>query len=218
MARNFDLIVFDWDGTLMDSTAMITHSIRAASADLGLPVPSLERARHVIGLGLVEALQYAVPELKSEQYPQMVERYRHHYLARDHEAVLFEGVLDMLDGLRANGHQLAVATGKSRKGLDRALAVAELHSFFDATRTADETFSKPHPEMLLQLMDVLMVSPERTLMVGDTTHDLQLAINAGVASLGVSFGAHEVPALEALSPRAVLHSVPEVHAWLQSNG
>ncbi|WP_341678547.1 HAD-IA family hydrolase [Niveibacterium sp. SC-1] len=218
MARNFDLIVFDWDGTLMDSTAMITHSIRAASADLGLPVPSVERARQVIGLGLVEALQYAVPELAREQYPQMVERYRFHYLARDHELVLFEGVLDLLGGLRESGYQLAVATGKSRKGLDRALAVAELRSFFDATRTADETFSKPHPEMLLQVMDVLMVAPERTLMIGDTTHDLQLAANAGVAALAVSFGAHELPELEAMSPLAILHSIPEVQAWLQSNG
>lgn len=217
MAARFELIVFDWDGTLLDSAAAIVSSIQAACRDLGLPEPSPSRARHVIGLGLGDALRHAVPALPERDYPRMVERYRHHYLSRDHELTLFPGVFEMIESLAARGRLLAVATGKSRVGLNRALAHSGLGPFFHATRCADECFSKPHPAMLEQLMDELGVSPERTLMVGDTTHDLQMAKNAGVAGLAVSFGAHPREALEAEQPLACLPTPQDLAAWLRDH-
>lgn len=217
MAARFELIVFDWDGTLLDSAAAIVSSIQAACRDLGLPEPSPSRARHVIGLGLGDALRHAVPALPKRDYPRMVERYRHHYLSRDHELTLFPGVFEMIESLAARGQLLAVATGKSRVGLNRALAHSGLGPFFHATRCADECFSKPHPAMLEQLMDELGVSPERTLMVGDTTHDLQMAKNAGVAGLAVSFGAHPREALEAEQPLACLSTPQDLAAWLRDH-
>ena len=216
-ARNFDLIVFDWDGTLFDSTGLIVQCIQSACHDVGIATPSDTDAAYVIGLGLQEALRHAAPSLPPERYPELGARYRHHYFARQHELVLFAGTLDMLHDLKARNHLLAVATGKGRHGLDEALAQSALHGLFDATRTADETAGKPHPLMLLELMAQLGTAPERTLMIGDTTHDLQLARNAGTASVGVSYGAHEPDAFGAHGPLAVLHSTAELSAWLQAN-
>lgn len=215
--KRYELIVFDWDGTLMDSAAAIVRAIQAASADLGLAPPPDARARHVIGLGLQDALRHAVPDLPESAYPKMVERYRHHYLSRDHELVLFEGVAELIAELHAGGHLLAVATGKSRVGLDRALGHAGLGPYFHATRCADECFSKPHPAMLFELMDELGVMAERCLMVGDTTHDLLMAKNAGVDGLAVSFGAHPMAQLEAEAPVGCVHSPAELRAWLTAN-
>jgi phosphoglycolate phosphatase len=216
--RQFDLIVFDWDGTLFDSTALITRCIQAACADLGAAVPSNADASFVIGMGLVEALQHAAPGLPRERYAELGNRYRHHYFQRQHELTLFDGAVDLLHALKARNHALAVATGKSRRGLDEALGMAhggvDLRGLFDATRTADETRSKPHPQMLLELMAELGIDAERTVMIGDTTHDLQLALNAGTASIGVSYGAHEPDGFDAFTPRAVVHSVAELEAWL----
>lgn len=215
--RQFDLIVFDWDGTLFDSTALIAGCIQAAAADLGLPVPSDEAASHVIGLGLTEALQHAVPSLRPDRYGEMGQRYRHHYVGRQHELVLFPGTLGMLQALKARNHWLAVATGKSRRGLDEALHTVQLQGLFNATRTADETAGKPHPLMLQELMAELGAAPGRTLMVGDTTHDLLLARNAGTASVGVSFGAHAPEAFNALGPLHVAHSTADLAAWLMAH-
>ncbi len=173
--QRFDLIAFDWDGTLFDSTALIARCIQRAAVDLGLPEPEFERAKYVIGLGLRDALEHAVPGLPEERYPELGLRYRHHYLGSEHELSLFEGSLEMLEALKSRHHWLAVATGKNRVGLDRVLAHAELTKMFDGTRTADETRSKPHPQMLLELIREFGVDPERTLMIGDTTHDLLLA-------------------------------------------
>ena len=212
--RQFDLIAFDWDGTLFDSTALIARSIQAACADLGVPVPSDKDASYVIGMGLVEALQHAAPGLPRERYPELGTRYRHHYFAKQHEIVLFDGTLAMLKALKTRNHWLTVATGKSRKGLDEALTSVELHGLFDATRTADETASKPNPQMLLELMREFGVEPERTLMIGDTTHDLQLAANAGAASVGVSYGAHEPASFAEFKPLHIAHSVNDLHDWL----
>jgi phosphoglycolate phosphatase len=212
--QQFDLIVFDWDGTLFDSTALITRCIQRAAVDLGLPAPSDADASYVIGMGLREALMHAVPSLPAERYPELGLRYRHHYLAAEHEVALFEGTLEMLQALKARHHWLAVATGKNRVGLDRCLANAELAGLFDATRTADETHSKPNPTMLFELMRELAAEPERTLMIGDTTHDLQLAQNAGTASVGVSFGAHDHESFAEFAPRFVAHSTRELHDWL----
>ena len=212
--RRFDLIVFDWDGTLFDSTALIVRCMQSACADIGVAVPSAERAAYVIGLGLHDALQHAVPGLPESRYPELGRRYRHHYMASQHELVLFDGTLAMLQALKQRKHWLAVATGKSRQGLDEALHDVRLLGIFDATRTADETAGKPHPLMLQQLMSELGAAPERTLMIGDTTHDLQLAINAGIASVGVSYGAHEPAAFGALNPLHVAHSTADLRAWL----
>ena len=212
--RIFDLIAFDWDGTLFDSTALIARCIQAACADVGAAVPSERDASFVIGLGLVDALQRAAPALPRERYRELADRYRHHYFAQQHEVVLFDGTVPMLQLLKQRQHWLAVATGKSRRGLDEALNSVQLRSMFDATRTADETASKPHPRMLLELMAELGVAPERTLMIGDTTHDLQLAANAGTASIAVSYGAHEPEEFASFSPLFVAHSVPELNEWL----
>jgi phosphoglycolate phosphatase len=154
----------------------------------------------VIGLGLHDALRFAVPNLPAERYPLMVERYRHHYLQHDHELQLFDGAAAMIAELAAAGFLLAVATGKSRIGLDRALRSSGLGPYFHASRCADECFSKPHPQMLEELMDELSVDPERTLMIGDTTHDLLMGKNAGVACLAAGYGAHPAAALDALAP------------------
>jgi phosphoglycolate phosphatase len=215
--RRFDLIAFDWDGTLYDSTRLIVRCIQAAVVDVGGTRPSENDAAWVIGLGLAEALARAAPDVPKEKYAELGARYRFHYLQHQDDLVLFEGVLPMLDALRARGHMLAVATGKSRRGLNEALATVALRDRFDASRTADETFGKPHPRMLLELMEELDVPPERTLMIGDTTHDLQLAINAGCASVGVSYGAHESNDFEALSPLHVAHSVSGLMEWLLGN-
>lgn len=216
--KRYELIVFDWDGTLMDSAAAIVRAILAACRDLGLPEPPEERARHVIGLGLADALHHAVPELPAERYPQMVERYRYHYLSRDHELVLFDGIEGLLGELAVAGHALAVATGKSRVGLDRALMHSGLGAHFQASRCADECFSKPHPQMLEELMAEFGVAPEQTLMIGDTSHDIQMATNAGVDALAVTYGAHSHAYLAEQGPLVCLHSVPELSAWLKSNG
>jgi phosphoglycolate phosphatase len=212
--QRFDLLVFDWDGTLFDSTGLIARCIQAACRDCDVAVPSDTDAAYVIGLGLVDAMRHAAPGLPPERYPELGQRYRHHYFASAHEVLLFDGTLAMLHALKRRGHKLAVATGKSRRGLDEALTSSQLRGLFDATRTADETMSKPHPLMLEQLMDELATPRERTLMIGDTTHDLQLAANAGVASLAIAHGAHEAELLLGLAPLQVVHGTPELHRWL----
>lgn len=216
MARQYELVVFDWDGTLMDSAAAIVQAISSACRDLDVEPPSEERARHVIGLGLVDALRHAVPNLPASRYAQMADRYRHHYLSEDHTLTLFAGVRDLLDALQAAGLTLAVATGKSRRGLDRALGHSGLAPLFQATRCADESFSKPHPAMLDELMSELGVAPEATVMIGDTTHDLQMARNAGVAGVGVAYGAHPRGVLEEEMPLALVDSVLELRQWLMA--
>lgn len=215
--KNFDLIVFDWDGTLMDSTSAIIASMQAAARDLGLPVPDKKSASYVIGLGLQDAMQAAMPDLDPRHYPKMVERYRYHYLSQDHQLTLFDGARAMLEDLASQSYFLAVATGKSRVGLNRALATAGVTSLFDATRCADETFSKPHPAMLQELTRELGQDMGRTLMIGDTTHDLQMAANAGAAAVGVQYGAHPARELEAHAPLYSAPTLAALHAWLNEH-
>jgi phosphoglycolate phosphatase len=218
MSCRFDLIVFDWDGTLLDSAEAIVLSIQLACRDLGVAEPDDAGARQVIGLGLVDALARAVPDLPPARYRELAERYRYHYLSRDHDLALFDGAADMVAELHMRGHSLAIATGKSRPGLDRALAHSGLDRWFHATRCADECHSKPHPEMLLELMEALVAEPGRTLMIGDTTHDLQMARNAGVAAVAVGFGAHPTELLLAEDPLALASSTAELADWLRLNG
>jgi phosphoglycolate phosphatase len=215
--RRFDLIVFDWDGTLFDSTRLIARCIQAACVDVGTTVPSDRDASYVIGLGLADALRHAAPELPRERHRELAERYRHHYHARLDDIVLFDGTLPMLQALKARNHWLGVATGKNRAGLDDALRRSSLGDLFDATRCADETASKPDPRMLNELMRELGSTPARTLMIGDTTHDLQLAANAGCASVAVSFGAHAHGEFSSFRPLHVAATTAELAEWLTGN-
>ncbi|OJZ21165.1 MAG: HAD family hydrolase [Thiobacillus sp. 65-29] len=217
MPKQFDLLIFDWDGTLMDSAGVIVESIQRACLDIGVPAPSERASRQIIGLGLVQALQTLLPDLSADAYPHLVERYRHHYLGRDLDIPLFAGVDAGVPALAGWGFTLAVATGKSRLGLARALESSGLGGCFAATRCADQTHSKPHPAMVLELIDELDADPARTLVIGDTSHDLLMAANAGVASLGVTYGAHEPDDLQPHAPLALLDSFTEVQAWLAAN-
>lgn len=218
MPRGLDLIVFDWDGTLLDSAAAVVASMRAACRDLGLPEPEEARARHVIGLGRADALTEIASGLHAEDVPRLVERCRYHCLARDSALALFPGTREMLSGLESRGHRMAIATGTSHSGLMRALQQTGIGGHFLATRTADRSAPKPAPDMLLELMDELGAAPDRTLMIGDTTHDLEMARHAGVAAVAVAQGAHARYKLENLAPRAVLRDTHELDAWLRHHG
>ncbi|HTQ78301.1 MAG TPA: HAD-IA family hydrolase [Burkholderiales bacterium] len=213
----YPLVVFDWDGTLMDSAAGIVESIQEAARDLGLPVPSADAARHVIGLGLHASLSSAVPELPAQRYPEFAEAYRRHFRARQDAMRPFAGVPEMLEALGAAGCVLAIATGKSRRGLDYALRATGLGRHFRHSRCADETQPKPHPAMLLELMRESGASPAQTVMVGDTSHDLGMARDAAVDAVAVTYGAHPGAALRALGPRACVGSVTELRQWLTAD-
>lgn len=214
MPRRFELLVFDWDGTLMDSTAAIAEALQAACAELKLPVPSSQDARYVIGLGLSDAMRHLLPQLDEHDYPRLVERYRHHFLQRDGSTTLFDGAREMLQELSDDGYLLAVATGKSRRGLDRALTDSGLMSLFHTTRCADEGFAKPHPGMLIAVMDRLATPAEATLMIGDTTHDLEMAQAAGVAAVALTQGAHQRAALARCQPLLMADNLKMFRDWL----
>jgi phosphoglycolate phosphatase len=216
--RRFRLIVFDWDGTLADSTSIIAAAIQEALRDMGEAVPEERSARYVIGLGLFDALRTVAPQLAVHRHSELAAHYRKHYLSREDDIPLFEGAAALLEELELAGYYLAVATGKTRMGLDRVLVRNGLTTRFHATRCADEGFPKPHPDMLLHLMDRLGVEPHETLMIGDTTHDLELARNAGASAVAVSYGAHDVDGLAKLRPLATVHSVTELREWLEENG
>jgi len=212
----YGLIVFDWDGTIIDSAATIVECIRESARDMGLPVPAPERASHVIGLGLHDSLRLAVPELQSHRYPEFVAHYRRHFLAREDAMGLFTGMEELLIELK-DRHLLAIATGKSRRGLDRALAATGIGTLFAASRCADETHPKPHPAMLLELMDELGFSRSQMLMIGDTSHDLEMARAAEVDSVAVTYGAHPEEGLRACNPLICLPTVASLSAWLMRN-
>lgn len=211
----YQLIVFDWDGTLMDSAARIVASLSAAFADNGVEVPPPDRCRDVIGLGLDEAMQRLWPAALSEQRTRVMARYRHHYLAENTTPTpLFPGAAEVVEGLHKEGYLLAVATGKSRRGLDSALHQSGLGRWFHATRCADETFSKPHPLMLEELLDELGVAASDCVMIGDTEYDVQMAHNANVDAVAVCYGVHAPERLLALQPRACLSAIVALPGWL----
>ncbi len=210
----YELVIFDWDGTIMDSTGLIARCIQDACRELGLPVPSDADARWVIGLGASASVRFVAPTLEPERHAEFATRYRGHYLAREHEAPLFEGIPALLAELRSRDRRLAVATGKSRRGLDRALEASGLATHFEASRCADEGFAKPHPGMLHALLEATGVEPSRALMVGDTTHDLELAANAGVDAVGVTYGAHDAGLLRDRPARHLATSVEDLRRWL----
>lgn len=212
--RRFDLVVWDWDGTIIDSVSAVSDAMIGAAADLALPVPTPEQARWVIGMGLMEAIHHAVPTIRRDQMPAFIERYRVHYLKRDAELKVFEGIPELLRGLDVAGVPLAVATGKSRVGLNRALVQTGLGARFATTRCADEGAPKPDPWMLRDLGEELQIDPGRMVMIGDTTHDVGMAQAAGAASVAVLYGAHDPASLHAIGPDAVVATVSELAAWL----
>jgi phosphoglycolate phosphatase len=212
----FKLIVFDWDGTLMDSESKIVACIQAAFDDLGEPAPSREAARNVIGLGLKETMAELWPEANPAQWSLVADRYRYYFLSADQTpSVLFPGARELVDWLLEQNYLLAVATGKSRHGLDVALDGTGLADRFHATRCADETFSKPHPEMLLQIIDELGVGGADTLMVGDTEYDMQMASNAGTSALAACYGVHDRQRLLTQNPLGCLETLAEMRPWLE---
>jgi phosphoglycolate phosphatase len=213
----YSVIVFDWDGTLFDSASMIVECIQDAARELGLRVPDEERASHVIGLGLQDSLRHAVPELPRERYAEFAEIYRRNFVAREPQMDLFPGIRELLADLESEGFLLAVATGKSRRGLDRALEATGIGGHFRASRCADETEPKPHPAMLQELMREFSTDAARLLMVGDTSHDLGMARNAGVDAVAVTYGAHPAQELRVWEPRGFVSSVGELRAWLKTN-
>jgi phosphoglycolate phosphatase len=218
LSRRFDLIAFDWDGTLFDSTQIIVRCIQEAVRDIGEPVPTAAQAAYVIGLALGPALAHVAPGLSVEKYPLLSERYKHHYSKMKDDLTLFDGVLLMLNDLRTLPYKIAVATGKSRLGLNDALKTSTLKDLFHSSRTADETAGKPDPKMLFELMEEFRVLPRRTLMVGDTSHDLLMARRAGCASVGVSYGAHPNNELERAQPLFIASSVSQLHSWIKEHG
>lgn len=215
MKRKFKLLVFDWDGTLMDSEARIVSCVRAATRDMAIETPADEQIRDIIGLGLKEALEKLFPGSDEPFKERFIDFYRRYFLHEDSTpSLLFPRALEVLNGLAAKDYLLAVATGKGRPGLDKVLEETGLRSLFHATRCADETFSKPHPEMLMQIMDELGAEPVETLMIGDTEYDLQMAINAGTHGLAVSYGVHSVDRLNQFNPLGCLDDISELLDWL----
>ena len=206
----YEMIVWDWDGTIMNSTPTIVDCMQKACADLDLQIPNDALASHVIGLGLNESIKIILPDLDPGDYPIVLERFRYYYLSQDHELILFHGIRELLRELKTKGHLLAVATGKPRHGLDRTLLHHRLENFFHDTKTADQTRAKPHPQMLLELIERWKTPAHKVLMIGDTSHDLKMAKNAGVDAIAVSYGAHPKNELILHEPLACVDNVSEL--------
>lgn len=213
----FELLIFDWDGTLMDSEAHIIACVEAAVKDLKLDVPSQAAIRDIIGLGLHEAVNRLYPGSEPDLHIEIAARYRVHFFKENcTPSELFEGVREVLGELLQQGYLLAVATGKGRRGLDYALESTGLGEYFHLTRCADESFSKPHPEMLNQILGQTGVEPRQALMIGDTEYDLEMAVNAGMPSLGVTYGTHSRERLLKHNPLACVDRITEIPGWLNA--
>ncbi len=217
MPKQFDLIVWDWDGTLADSTGMITKALLKGAEQVGLPALTAQKASSIIGLGLRESIQVLYGDIPAEQAKALAKQYRVNYYAGESDIPLFAGAADTIIELNKRGFKLAVATGKGRRGLNLALEHCGLGKYFHATRTVDECFSKPHPQMLDELMDILVALPARTLMIGDTSYDLEMAGNAGVNSLGVTYGAQPAEHWQHLNPIQQFHDFDSLSQWLLEN-
>ncbi|RMG30447.1 MAG: HAD family hydrolase [Gammaproteobacteria bacterium] len=208
------LIVFDWDGTLIDSRDLIVACMQAAIREVDLPPRTDAQVADIIGLGLREAVETLYPEVSAERRAAMIDRYRRHWLARQHECRLFPGARETLERLHQAGFLLAVATGKSRAGLERSLQETGLARLFSSTRCADETASKPDPRMLHEILGELDVPASAAILVGDTEYDLEMARRAGVAALGVCYGVHEATRLSRHRPLAILDRITRLPDWL----
>ncbi len=214
MVKQFDLIVWDWDGTLANSTGMITDAIVQAASQVGLPALDPTAASNIIGLGLRESIHALFGDIPAEKAQALARQYTANYYAGESEIPLFAGAKETIVELHRRGYKLAVATGKGRRGLNLALEHCGLGKYFHETRTVDECFSKPHPQMLDELMDICVARPERTLMIGDTSYDLQMAQNAGVPALAVTFGAQSREQLLRYNPIQIFNQFNELSDWL----
>ena len=215
--KRFDLIVFDWDGTIINSTGLIAECIQLAAAEVSFKVPTTIEAKHIIGLSLQQSIAALFPGISDDDFKRFAEAFRAHYVPRDDEPPLYDGIPELLESLQHPDRFLAVATGKPRAGLERAFGYTGLKPHFHYTRCADEGFPKPNPDMLFKLMALTGVQPDRVLMIGDTTHDLQLAENAGVAAIGLTYGAHSRQKLMQHSSKAIVDNVAELGAWLHEH-
>ena len=212
--EQFDLIVWDWDGTIANSTGMIVDAIVLAAAQVGLPALDPIAASNIIGLGLKESIHALFGDLAADKAQQLASQYNANYYAGESAIPLFDGARELIIELHRRGFKLAVATGKGRRGLDLALEHCGLAKYFHETRTMGECFSKPHPQMLDELMDELVVRPERTLMIGDTSYDLEMAQNAGVKSVAVTFGAQSRDKLVGYNPLHIFDEFADLRNWL----
>ena len=218
MKANYQVLIFDWDGTLVDSSSAIIECVQRTAAELDLPIPSYQQLKEVIGLSLGQVYPLLFPKASDK-----FELFKQHYqyrslLAVPYKEILFPGVRELLGTLNQQGYRLAVATGKSRMSLNAALHQLQLDGLFDTTRTADEAFSKPHPQMVLDILQELMVTPQQALLIGDTEYDMQLAKNAGIAAVAVSCGVDEAERLLTYQPLACLNETKELENWLGSVG
>ena len=214
MSKQFDLIVWDWDGTLANSTGMITDAIVQAASQVGLPALDPAAASNIIGLGLRESIHALFGDIPAEKAQALARQYTANYYAGESEIPLFAGAKATIIELHRRGYKLAVATGKGRRGLNLALQHCGLTPYFHETRTVDECFSKPHPQMLDELMDILVTRPERTLMIGDTSYDLQMAQNADVPAVAVTFGAQSREQLLRYKPIQIFNQFSDLSSWL----
>ncbi len=213
--KKFQLLIFDWDGTLVDSEACIIDAMQLASAEAELPKCNDAQIRDVIGLSLEGAIDALFPEAEKTVRDSVADRYREHYFSTSTSAVpVFEGVVEILEKLNQEDYFLAVATGKSRRGLDRSLSETGLGKYFHTTRCADETISKPDPQMLIEIIDFFDLEAEDTLMIGDSEYDLQMANNAGTESVAVSYGVHNAERLQQCGPLAIIHKITELSEFL----
>jgi len=212
---DYKLLIFDWDGTLANSIGRIVESMHMASTRSGFDLCTDLAVKGIIGLGLPEAIRTLYPDISDAELVAFREHYADHYIALEATpSPLFEGVVQSLEAFRAQGYHLAVATGKARRGLDRVLKAHGWEDFFDITRAADETASKPDPLMLNQILAHCDVCPQQALMVGDASFDLLMARNAGIDSVAVGYGAQSMERLLTFEPRLAIDSFPELRAWL----
>ncbi len=218
MNKQFELYIFDWDGTLMDSVDHIVSSLSAAAADTNMEDLGHHNYRNIIGLGLSEAFEALYPDANKAQQEALTERYRHHFFDTSKgKSTLFDGTDAMLTSLNTKGVKMAVATGKARRGLNRVFDETGYHTLFHASRCADESGSKPDPAMLHELMQELNVAPEKTLMIGDSTYDMQMANNAGIDCVAVSYGVHGCKQLAQYSPLTCCENIVELNDWLHEH-
>jgi phosphoglycolate phosphatase len=213
--RDYELLIFDWDGTLSDSIGRIVEAMRAAADLAGRPVRDDLAIKGIIGLGLPEAIRTLYPDITANDLIDFRQHYADSYMAMDVEpSRLFDGVRESLEAFRAEGYRMAVATGKARRGLDRVLKAHGWMEYFDATRAADETASKPDPLMLNEILQHCGVAPEKALMVGDASFDLLMARNAGMDSVAVGYGAQALDSLLQFEPALAINHFSELRAWL----
>lgn len=213
--QHYKLVVFDWDGTVMDSVGRIVSSMRSTAKDLGLSMPSDEQVKNIIGLSLPEAIRLLFPGCDDETVTKVKSRYNDHYVHIDTTPTpLFDSAEELFTALLSQDKLLAVATGKGRNGLDRVMNLSSTTSYFHTSRCAQECQSKPHPEMLHQILDELEILPSEAVMIGDTVHDMAMAKNAGVDRIGVTFGVHDRNELCEYQPVAIVDSLSELASLL----